>query len=245
MGVVGNPLGIVYTLNFSQPFNISSNFSSLFGKEFKGANDQQAGTSGPQYLDGFMFANNDDWLGYGGLLALTNSNSDPPSSTDILGYEVYSSEPSSKRLQVGFYNELLPTGITRYITYGGGVNIPDSNLGYYFGGLRAADFGPIFFAPGNETLNADVLSNTLITVNMAVQESEKWDNLTVPSTIPGRASSDLVWIPVAQSGALIAIGGVILPEYDNAAQIDTAAQKVESVSSNLWVSLDFPTNYVK
>lgn len=241
MGAVGNPLGIVYSLNFSQPFNTSSNFSNVFEREFKGPNDQQAASFGPQFLDGVLFGNNYDWLGYGGLVVLTDSVSAGPSteSTAVEGFQVFT-DGTAKRAQPGFYDESLPTGMTRYVTYGGGVSIPDLNLGYYFGGLRAADFGPIYYEPSNGTLNADVLSNTLITVNMAGQQEEKWQNLTVPSTIPGRASPELVWVPVAESGALIAIGGVILPEYDNLAQSDTATQAVDSVSSNFVAPFQFP-----
>lgn len=225
-------MGIDYTLNFTNPFNISSNFSDVFGRKNKGQNDEQSATTGPNYVDGFMFSNDDDWLGYGGMLAATDSVSSVPSSITLLGYQQYSNNPTTKRPQPGYYLDDLPSGITRYVTYGGGVSVPALNKGFYFGGLRAANFGPINYPFFNESTNADVLSDSLIVVDMTAQEAEKWQNLTIPSKIPLRASPELVWIPVANSGVLIAIGGVILPEYDNMANFDNSSQQALSVSSS-------------
>lgn len=226
--ILGNPLGIVYALNFSSPFNISSNFSQIFSRYYKGPNDQAAAVFGPEYYDGVMFSNDDDWLTYGGLLAITNSNPSPPSDTAVEGYEAYTDD-TTKRFSQGFYEESLPTGMTRYITYGGGVSIPAQNQGFYFGGLRAEDYGPIYYPTANESVNADTISDTLISVDMSTQTAEKWDNQTLPPSIQGRASPELVWIPVANAGALIAIGGVILPEYDNVAMSDNTTQEAQSV----------------
>jgi hypothetical protein len=55
-----------------------------------------------------------------------------------------------------------------------------------------------------------------------------WD-LNIPDNIPGRINAELVWIPVSQSGALIAIGGVLYSDAVTAPNL-TATQATASVS---------------
>jgi hypothetical protein len=217
-------------LNFSIAFNTSQNFSQVFSTISKAPNNGAANNFGPNYYDGTMFANDGEWYTYGGLLSLTDSYT-APAGDAVLGYEAYS-YGSDKRFFQGFLTENLPDGITRYITDGGGVSIPSQDQGFYFGGLRAESYGPIYYPTGNETVNADVLSSTLISVDMSVQGSEKWQNNTIPSFIPGRANPELVWVPVSTSGALILIGGVINPVYDNAAQFLNDTESAQSVSES-------------
>jgi hypothetical protein len=94
--------------------------------------------------------------------------------------------------------------MTRYVTNGAGVCAPSENLGYYFSGLRAADWGLI--QAGDNSTNTT--ANTLISVDMSVMRNETWANNTLPNNIPGRVNAELVWIPVSEKGVLIAIGGV-------------------------------------
>jgi hypothetical protein len=94
------------------------------------------------------------------------------------------------------------------VTNGAGVTAASENLGFYFSGMRAPDWGPIDY----NTNFADTPANTLIEIDMSIMRSEKWTNSTLPSTIPPRANAELVWIPVSTQGVLVAIGGVYPPE---------------------------------
>lgn len=72
--------------------------------------------------------------------------------------------------------------------------------------MRAANWGPIFANDGT----ADTLSNTLITVNMSNTVGETWTNSTF-SNAHARAGAEIQWLPVADQGVLVAVGGVIDP----------------------------------
>lgn len=88
------------------------------------------------------------------------------------------------------------------MTDGAGVSAPSENLGFYFSGMRAPDWGPV-----NTYDNPTVIANTLITVDMSLMKPQ-WSNDTLPSNISGRVNGELVWLPVSNSGVLLAIGGV-------------------------------------
>lgn len=94
------------------------------------------------------------------------------------------------------------------MTNGAGVTAASENLGFYFSGMRAADWGPIDY----NTNFADTPANTLIEVDMSTMRAEKWTNNTLPNNISPRANAELVWIPVSTQGVLVAIGGVYPPE---------------------------------
>jgi hypothetical protein len=226
----GNPLGIVYSLNFSIPFSTAQSFnmSTIFGTTSKGAGGSEANNIGPLYYDGAMFANDYEWITYGGLLSSTDAYSPPPDD-EVAQYNQYAYGPP-EQFENGFVLEYLPSGLTRYITDGAAVSVPSENLGFYFGGLRSATFGDIYYDPGaaNASLNADSLSETLIKVDMSDQENSVWHNYTLPTSVPGRANAEIVWIPVSKQGILVAIGGVIFPSYANVNQTDNPAQTLES-----------------
>lgn len=177
-----------------------------------------------------MIANDFEWFIYGGLITLT-AEFTLPDSQAAAAYDVYASGPP-KSFHAGYTLETLPPSVNRYVTNGAGVSIPSENLGYYFGGLRSASFGPIYYLTGNETDNADVLSTTMIELDLAVQNSETWNNFTLPTTVPGRINAELVWVPVSKRGVLVAIGGVVDAEF---AELDTslnASQTAETVSNS-------------
>jgi hypothetical protein len=227
----GNPLGLVYLLNFSTPFNTSQNISAILttiSKASGGSGDSN--NIGPQYVDGTMFANDFEWFTYGGLLADTDAYQNPDAQS-VAVYERYPSPPS-KQFSPGYILDDLPTAMNRYVTYGAGVSVPSENLGFYFGGLRSSTWGEIVLdpAPANESVNADVNSLTLIELDMAVQQKETWSNYTLPTTVPGRASAEIAWIPVSEQGLLVAIGGVIDPAYANVNQTNNASVNAASVS---------------
>jgi hypothetical protein len=142
-----------------------------------------------------------------GLVSLTNSSSAPDADL-VLAYEAYEYGASRESWAPGFLTEDLPANITRYITNGAGVSAPSENMGYYFSGMRAADWGPIYYDDGT----ADTLASTLISVNMTVMRGETWANDTLPPSVPARANAELAWIPIGENGLLVAIGGVIDPE---------------------------------
>ncbi|KIW42040.1 uncharacterized protein PV06_05627 [Exophiala oligosperma] len=202
----GNVAGDMFRLNFSQPFDTATtNISALFKKMPKagGAGNNIA----PNYVDGTMFANNDELYLYGGLGPLTDSST-PQAADTILGYEAYQYGPNRAGWSPGFYQGTLPDGVTRYITNGAGVSVPSENLGFYFSGMRSPDWGPIYY----EDSSANQTANTLIEVDMSVMRDEKWTNTTLPDNIQPRANAELVWIPVSEKGVLVAIGGVTAPE---------------------------------
>ncbi|RFU28470.1 hypothetical protein B7463_g7859, partial [Scytalidium lignicola] len=207
-----NPEGLVYMLNFSTPYHTTDNISNVlttFSKASGGTG--HANNIGPNYFDGAMFANDFEWFTYGGLLAQT-SGFTLPDADSVASYQVFQSGPP-KNFEPGFILGSLPDGVTRYITDGAAVSIPSENLGIYFGGLRAPDFGPFYYLPSNETVNANVEANRLITLDMTNQLFETWTNKSLPSNVRGRANAEIAWIPVSEKGILVAIGGVIFPEF--------------------------------
>lgn len=87
------------------------------------------------------------------------------------------------------------------------MSAPSENLGFYFSGMRAPDWGYFSYSHPEPNTTAD----TLITVDMSVMRDEKWYNHTLPSYVPGRANAELIWVPVSDFGVLVAIGGVVNP----------------------------------
>ena len=202
----GNPQGDMWVLNFSDPFTIGkTNLTRLFTTMQKAGG--AANNIAPNYIDGTMFANNDELYLYGGLALDTNAST-PQGASDVLGYEAYQYGPYRQSWSPGFYQGTLPNGVTRYVTNGAGVTAASENLGFYFSGMRAADWGPINY----NTHFADTPANTLIEIDMSTMRAEKWTNTTLPDTIQPRANAELVWIPVSTQGMLVAIGGVYPPE---------------------------------
>ena len=129
----------------------------------------------------------------------------------------------------------LPDGLTRYIADGGAVSAPSENLGFYFSGVRGQNWGVII----DDDQSANVTANTLITVNMSTMSDQTWSNITLPDNIPGRINAELVWIPVSQSGVLIAIGGVVYSDVMTWAINLTATQAAARVSLFAVLTLSF------
>jgi hypothetical protein len=102
-------------------------------------------------------------------------------------------------------------------------------MGYYFSGMRAADWGPIF----NDGESADTLANSFISVNMSVMREETWTNDTLPPSVPARANAEIAWIPAGENGVLVAIGGVIDPVSLTAAQELNSSQTNASVGATV------------
>jgi hypothetical protein len=203
--------------------------SQIFTRISKAPNDGAANNFGPQYYDGAMFANDDEYYTYGGLVSQTDAFP-PPDSQTVEGYEAYWYGAAGKQFMPGFRDETLPTGVTRYVTAGGALSVPSENKGFYFSGLRSASNGAIFYTSSNESFNADVVSNTLISVDMSTQRNEKWVNQTLPTSVPGRANPEIVWVPVSKQGVLIAMGGSVDPEFAYDTQSLNDSQTTHDVS---------------
>lgn len=146
----------------------------------------------------------------------------------ILGYEADQWGPYRESWSPGFLQKTLPNGVTRFVTNGAGVSVPSENLGFYFSGMRSEDWG-LIAEGGFPNITANVTANTLISVNMTTMRDEKWENDTLPDNIPARANAELVWIPVSESGALIAMGGVTDPEVLNPSRSLTEEQMIAAV----------------
>lgn len=205
-----NTIGVVYTLNFSTPFSMSQNITALFEEQHK-AGDGSANNIAPTYVDGAMLANDDEYFLYGGLSTQTDTGIDQ-GANEITEWQGYDYGVEKPQFPQGF-KTVQPTNLTRYLAYGGASNVPSENLAFYFSGMRASGWGEVYYPSGNESLTASVVSDTLITLDMAVQYSETWSNVTIPSDIPGRANPELIWVPVGEKGILVALGGVVYPEF--------------------------------
>jgi hypothetical protein len=185
----------------------------------------------PLYYDGAMFANDGDFVTYGGLLSKTDAYT-LPAADDVEVYQAYWYGASRSTFSPGFVNGRLPDGVTRYVTYGAAASVPSENKGFYFSGLRSPSSGPIFYTSSNRSFLANIPSNTLISVDLSNQISQTWSNKTLPSTAPGRANAELVWVPVGKNGVLIAIGGVVDPIYTYPSQHLNESQLANDVSQH-------------
>jgi hypothetical protein len=211
------------------PFNTTQNMSQVLTTISAAPAGGAANNYHQLYYDGTMFANDGEYYTYGGLVSQTSAYS-PPAANDVQGYEAYWYGPPRSSFTRGFIDNSLPDGITRYVAYGAGVNVPSENKGFYFSGLRSPSSGPIFYTSTNDSINANTVSDTLISVDLSVQMSEKWANQSLPTEAPGRASAELAWVPVGKNGVLIAIGGVVYPVYANVTQSLTDTQSATNVS---------------
>lgn len=204
----------MYTLNFSTPFNTTQNISAIFGQEAKGS-------SYPLYYDGALLGNDDEFFLYGGMLTdtlirnLTQVEPDDDEGTRFNGYSYGIEKPA---FAAGFYSYELTENTTRYLAYGGAANVPSENLAFYFSGLRSPNRSEIWYPTDVDSTQttASVVSDTLITLNMATQGEEVWRNDTLPDETSGRATPELVWVPVGKQGILVALGGVVYPEFAEA-----------------------------
>ncbi|EGY18604.1 uncharacterized protein VDAG_09130 [Verticillium dahliae VdLs.17] len=211
--VFENPLGLMYTLNFSQPFQSSDNFTALFGTISKARGGVgNTNNDAPNYYDGAMLVNSAQLSLYGGLVKKTDAYQ-PPRADDALTYQAYQYGPVRNQFEAGFVSNTLPSGMTRYVAYGGAVSAPSENMAWYFGGLRAPDWGPVFQRNTNVSQNALNTSNTLLTLDMATQTTLEWTNNTLPDGIRSRANPEVVWVPVGEQGILVVVGGVTYPDW--------------------------------
>ncbi|KAK4158321.1 hypothetical protein C8A00DRAFT_10974 [Chaetomidium leptoderma] len=230
-----NPLGLIYTLNFSTPFNTTQNISAILGTLETGGGDINA--RAPNYEDGALLGNHEEFFLYGGLLPKSNKAVNPPGDS-VLCYEKYSYGVSAN-FESNFRPKPLGTDTTRYIAYGGAASAPSENLAWYFSGLRSPSGRDIYTAPGtNKTFAAIDVSNRLITLDMKRQRFETFTNHTLDPGIPGRANPELVWVPVGKRGILVALGGVVYPDFIEATKKSSNETASRSESPGFMSTID-------
>lgn len=216
-----NPQGVMFMLNFSVPFETAQNITALFGQFSKGPVGSGTSNSAPDYYDGAMLSNNEEWYLFGGLLSDSGGYTQPDGDEGLY-YEAYRYGVDRTFTQhTGNYK--LPSGMTRYIAYGGAANGPSENKAWYFSGMRSPIWGPIFESNINKSNIPSSVSNTLITLDMTTQTQETFSNVTLPDSVQGRANPDLVWVPVGEQGILVAIGGVVYPDFVNITRVSSNA----------------------
>lgn len=224
-----NPMGLIYTLNFSTPFNMSQNISEIFGTKSK-TGGSAATNIAPNYFDGALLANDDEFFLYGGLLLKDGQAYPEPRGDTIRVYEGYQYGVEKDGFTPGSFRDFQLDNLTRYIAYGGAANVPSENKAFYFSGMQSPSHGSIYYPGGNESQTAVNVSDTLIILDMSTQRSETWANVTLPDSIPGRANPELVWVPVGSQGILVALGGVVYPEFVTATHISENATESENQS---------------
>ncbi|KAI0111974.1 hypothetical protein F4814DRAFT_450645 [Daldinia grandis] len=211
-----NLLGRIYKLNFSTPFNTSTNFSDILAQDpiATGPNGGAANNLAPNYYGGALLANDHEFFTYGGLITLTSGDSSPDAEASVeYVASLYGADKPS--YNTGVHYRELPEGVTRYVTNGGAVSAPSENKAWYFGGYRSESFGPIYAGGISENITASNTSSYLITLDMATQTQETWDNATLGQHTPSRADPSVVWVPVGEQGILVVLGGVTYPGYLN------------------------------
>lgn len=206
-----NPLGIMFTLNFSQPFNTSDNITALFGQLAKGSTDTGTTNIAPNYFDGAMFSNQAEILLFGGLLSDTDGYTQPSGSQGLY-YQAYLYGVERTFIK-NFGQYELPDGMNRYIAYGGAADAPSEYKSWYFTGMHSPIWSNIYESTTNISNEAVNISSTLITLDTTSELEAVWTNDTLPDSVSGRANPELVWVPVGEEGILVAIGGVTYPEF--------------------------------
>ncbi len=181
----------------------------------------------PNYIDGALMSNDDEFVLFGGLL-VQGSVSSPPVKDQVLEYQKYQYTVDKPAFVAGFKNLDLPDSMTRYIAYGGGVNAPSENKAWYFGGMQTPVGGEIYYG-SNATYTASVVTEGFVTLDMTSQNSESYSNTTLPSSVSSRANPQVVWVPVGAQGILVVLGGVDYPEWTTATT--KSANAAQSVST--------------
>ncbi|OQE36189.1 hypothetical protein PENCOP_c012G08838 [Penicillium coprophilum] len=193
----------IHYLNLSTSFNTTSDFMHILSNVsiFDGAT-----SVAPNYVDGTMLANDNEFYLYGGMLP-NSGVSGRPAANQVLSYTTHQYGPHRNLWAPGWKQGELSANITRYITNGAGASAPSENLGFYFSGMHAPNWSDFTV----NQLQSNQPADTLITVDMSVMQDANWTNETLPSYVPPRSRAELVWVPVSESGVLVAIGGVIEP----------------------------------
>ncbi|KAL6913381.1 hypothetical protein FSST1_011141 [Fusarium sambucinum] len=222
-----NDAGIILNFNLSTPFNASTNLTSILldspaMSKARGGSGNSNGAA-PNFLDGALLGNDDEFFLYGGDLLENDDLYESPAKDEILGYQAYQYGPDKPTWKPSFVDSKLDENVTRYIAYGGAVNVPSEDLAFYFSGLRSPTKGEFF--TNDPEKKATNVSDTFIMLNLEDQFYETWTNKTLKG-VKGRANAEVVWVPVGKKGILVVLGGVVYPQW--AGQSRKSANEEES-----------------
>ncbi|KAL7932760.1 hypothetical protein V8C35DRAFT_322941 [Trichoderma chlorosporum] len=236
----GNYEGLMLTYNLSFAFAPHTNTTGLLLQQNISKALGGQGTNGdtPNYVDGALLANDDEFFFFGGLPLENTVQYADPTQHGLYVYQAYQYGANKPLFEPGLHRlDNLPDKVSQFITYGGAANAPSENLAWYFTG-QTSQSGLSIFQNYNDTTRPSRISNSFVTVNMTIQGDETWSNNTLPSTVKGRASPALVWVPVGAKGILVALGGVVFPAYDNAGQESQNATASEAQSPTFMRVID-------
>ncbi|KAK1244916.1 hypothetical protein MKX08_004545 [Trichoderma sp. CBMAI-0020] len=235
----GNVTDVMLTYNLSYPFTPNTNVTGLLlqdplPKAMGGIGQSDVGAI--TYVDGALLANDAEFWLYGGQPEIQY---DPePTKNSIIGYEAFPYGGKTKDFKAGYVpNRPLPDGVSQFVTFGGAARAPSENLAWYFSGVTSESGGQI----GKDNGGAETpskISNYLITLNMTEQLFETWSNKSLSSNVKGRASPELVWVPVGSQGILVALGGVVFPEYASSNRVSQNPTASESQSPKFMQTID-------
>lgn len=231
---------MILSYSLSKPFDHDTNITGILldGHLSKARGGEgNANSDAPTYYDGALLANDEEIFLYGGAVFQDRDLHSSPPGDEVLQYQAYTHRSDTPLWKPGFNTRRLPDGVTRYIAYGGAASAPSENKAWYFSGLATPNRGPFSWnAAISPDAQASAPSNTLITLDMSNSSSEKWTNLTLPSHIRARANPELVWVPVGEQGILVALGGVVYPEW--ASPIHVSPNQTLSVSRLIMARLE-------
>ncbi|PNP47360.1 hypothetical protein TGAMA5MH_01177 [Trichoderma gamsii] len=245
-GSYGPPSGInsgvsdvLLTYNLSYAFTSNTNVTGLLlqdllSKAVGGTGQSDIGAV--SYVDGALLANDAEFWFYGGQPGIQSEALPDKNSVD--GYEDFQYGYTSSNFHSGFVsNRELPGNVSQFITFGGAARAPSENLAWYFSGATS-ESGGLIPKSSNATNRPSKISNYLITLDMSDQRFETWNNQTLPPNIKGRASAEVVWVPVGVQGILVALGGVVFPEYAGKNRVSQNPTASESQSPKFMQTID-------
>lgn len=94
---------------------------------------------------------------------------------------------------------------------------------------------------GNDPTDSRAVTNlsaVLITADMSSPGSATWHNTTLPDSVQPRINPELVWLPVAEQGVLLAIGGVLHHQkFGNYGLEDYQIEESELISPSFMQSI--------
>ncbi|KAK1998946.1 hypothetical protein LX36DRAFT_575338 [Colletotrichum falcatum] len=235
-----NPLGLMYSLNFSKPFDKTTNITNLIVTKSKAAGGSgNVNSFAPNTVDGALLHNDAEFFLYGGVLPRRSDAYSPPPADKVMAWRMYAYGPEKPSFQNGSSDMVtLDGGVTRYVAHGGAASAPSENKAWYVGGMRSPLWDEMYMSNTNRSLNAVNTSNTLITLDMSEQLFEKFSNQSLPAQIKARANPEVVWVPVGAEGILVVLGGVTYPEYVNSSHKSDDAFKSQQESPSFMETID-------
>lgn len=238
-GTNGAVSDVLLTYNLSYAFTSSTNVTGLLlqdllSKAVGGTGQSDIGAA--NFVDGALLGNDAEFWFYGGQPEL---QLEPfPTKKTIMGYEAFQYGHTSSDFHSGFISgRTIPGNFSQFVTFGGAARAPSENLAWYFSGATS-ESGGLIPKVSNDTNRPTKISNHLITLNMTDQLFETWSNQTLPPGIKGRASPEVVWVPVGAKGILVALGGVVYPEYAGKNRVSQNPTASESQSPKFMQTID-------